>query len=134
MAGLWEAISTAILRGKRPSASHSAMSASTAAVSPEITEAVGDDEIAATTSCRPASLATTSSNGRLTVAIAPLPSARHSRRERLLISRAPTSRVHAPDTTAAAISPIECPMTASGVAPWARHTSASAASIAKINI
>ncbi len=66
------------------------------------------------------------------MAIAPLPATRGSSRERRQISRPPSASESAPQVTAAAISPTEWPMTASGRTPYERHTAARPTCIAKI--
>lgn len=50
---------------------------------------------------------------------------RVSSRDRRQITRAPSATLSAPATTAAATSPMECPITAAGRTPCARHSAAS---------
>ncbi len=128
----WKATSAATRRTTRFSASQARAVASTGSTSPAITVDDGEAAIAATTSLRSPSRARTSSKGRLTMAIAPLPATSRSRIDLRQISREPSLRVSAPATTAAAISPTEWPITAAGSKPCPRHTSASATCIAKI--
>ena len=49
--------------------------------------------------------------------MAPLPDSRAISRDRVAITRSPSAGLSAPATTAALTSPIECPITASGVTP-----------------
>lgn len=46
-----------------------------------------------------------------------LPDSRAINRDRVVMTRKPCSGVNAPATTAADTSPIECPITASGITP-----------------
>ncbi len=66
----------------------------------------------------------TSTSPNATDTIPPRPASRVSTRDRNATTRAPSSRDSAPATTAAAISPCECPTTASGSIPHDRHNSA----------
>ena len=64
--------------------------------------------------------------------MAPLPEIRFISRDRRQITRAPSSAESAPATTAAAASPIECPITAAGRTPRASIAAASATWTANI--
>ncbi|GLZ28440.1 hypothetical protein Lesp02_06300 [Lentzea sp. NBRC 105346] len=60
-----------------------------------------------------------------TTAMPPRPAILRNARLRNATTRAPSSSDNAPATTAAAISPCECPTTASGSTPYDRHSAAS---------
>ena len=79
----------------------------------------GEANTDTTTSLMPraASSSRTCWAGNSTEAIEPPPDNRHMSRERRQITRTPSSSDRAPETTAAAASPIECPMTAPGCTP-----------------
>ncbi len=71
------------------------------------------------------SSARTSSAGSGTDTMPPRPASTVIARLRRATTRAPSSSDSAPATTAAAISPCECPATASGRTPAASHSAAS---------
>ena len=73
MAGLWNATSVLTRRTITPSPDQSRQISSTAATAPDTTVDTGDALMAATTSVRPCSRRSASSNGRRTKAIAPRP-------------------------------------------------------------
>ena len=67
----------------------------------------------------------TRSSGMTTESIPPCAPRPDSARLRIATTRAASSRLRIPATVAAAISPWECPSTASGVTPAVSHTAAS---------
>ena len=102
-----------------PRASHSAISARIDSLAPPTTAEDGDATTDSTTSVTPraASSESTCWAGSSTDAMAPEPETVAMRRDRRVMTLTPSVSDRAPATTAAAASPIECPMTAPGVTP-----------------
>ncbi len=101
---------------------------------PPMTVEVGEATTATTTSSMPccSSSSRTFWAGSSMAAMAPPPdSCRHSS-ERWQMTFTPSASDSAPATTAAAASPIECPMTAPGVMPWAVMVAAIPTCMAKV--
>ncbi len=127
MCELWKATSESTRRTVQPSAAHCSAASSTAVMSPATTVEVGEAAMAAHSepsvpmvshgeSSVPM-VSRTSSNGRSTMIMAPLPATLRSSAERRHTSRAPSDSDSTPATTAAAISPTEWPMIAPGTTP-----------------
>ena len=118
--GEWDATSTATSRAITPLASHSPISARTESRLPPTTADCGDATTDSTTSDTPrdASSDSTCWAGSSTDAMAPDPETLAMRRDRRQITLTPSAFDSAPATTAAAASPIECPMTAPGRTPY----------------
>ncbi len=130
--GECDATSTATSRAMTSRCSHCATRSRTVAVSPPITVVCGEATTATTTSStpRPASSSRTVCSGSSTEAMAPEPASRASSLDRRQMTRTPSSIERDPATTAAATSPMECPITAPGRTPWAAMASARATCMA----
>ncbi|SHW95315.1 Uncharacterised protein [Mycobacteroides abscessus subsp. abscessus] len=102
-----------------PRSSHSFTSARMASLSPPTTVDCGEATTASTTSLTPLAPSSESTcwAGSSTDAMAPEPDTLSIRFERRQITFTPSASDSAPETTAAADSPIEWPMTAPGCTP-----------------
>ncbi|PSK53669.1 hypothetical protein B0E53_07102 [Micromonospora sp. MH33] len=94
-------------RARSPSARHASTSSPTACGGPETTTFAGPFTTATTTSGKSARRAVTSSTGRSTAAIAPVPARVARARARRITAFAASSNDSTPATHAAAISPCE---------------------------
>ncbi len=117
--GVCDATSIATSRAITSRCSHSATSSRTVCGAPPITVDSGEATTAITTSLMPRAINSESTcwAGNTTDAIAPEPAMRAISRERRQMTRTPSSSDSAPATTAAAVSPRECPITAPGRTP-----------------
>ena len=107
-----------IRRTRTPAASHNPTNSSNAPTSPDTT--VDDGPFTAATDTRPPHRPTNPTHpltGNATDTIPPPPANATIARDRNATTRAPSSSDNAPATTAAAISPCECPTTAAGTTP-----------------
>ncbi len=129
--GLCDATSTLTRRVKTLCVASASVTRTTAAVSPAITVDAGPLLAATTTPGSSAIAFRASSAESSTVAMLPCPRTDFMRRLRTQMIAAASSRVSAPATWAAAISPMLWPTTASGSTPQERHSRARATSIAK---
>ena len=117
--GECEATSTATSRAITSADSQAATSSRTVSVAPPMTVDSGEAKTDTTTSLTPRAVSSSRTCWAVnsTEAIAPPPDSRHMSRERRQITRTPSSSDKAPETTAAAASPMECPITAPGWTP-----------------
>ncbi|GAA5708210.1 hypothetical protein Save01_09094 [Streptomyces avermitilis] len=114
-------------RARTPSSAQRASSSSSASGSPATTVLTGPlTEATETRPGHPAISSRAAADGSATDTIPPRPaSVEPIALARRATTRAPSARSSAPQTQAAAISPCECPSTASGSTPYERHSAAS---------
>ena len=129
--GEWNACETFSAWPRTPRACSSAITAATAAARPETTVCSGPLTAAmATSASRPRNAPATAASPAKSAAIAPSRGSACMSRPRSATRPSPSSSEHMPATQAATYSPTLWPSTAAGVTPHARHSSASAHSIA----
>ena len=130
MSGEWNAWLTVRRRAAMPCASNAAHTRSTTSARPEITVLLGPLSAATSMPGRPAIAERTLATSEKIAAIAPSRGRACMSLPRATTSAAASSSDITSATTAAAISPIEWPTIRSGSTPHARHSAASACSIA----